>query len=367
MYLLRQKIAQKWGLEDVCPKWRKFYTLDSTLVVLVDLSKAFTGLVELSSPPQELKMCGINKNTFLVSNLFRKQYIKIYDSHNARTQFTLCVKPWGVLCGVICIGNLALFVYVNDLLNSSNLLEYFMVEEILSKIAFSKVCEESIKITLPELHLAPSQTSLEDKVFCESGGFTPVLIRKNNKLPRWFAWASFLSADYAWISSFCVASTSFLLSRYLAWFIRYRLSFKSCSNFFRFSFLIFVVFFRVDYRGVFKNPYVIFFFFFFALGFRFVLSNLRCTLDRTFTLQKIGFICFDESLSKMMNNAFYFILKATFVLKIFKFLCFLGYLGKRPKRKPRKTSQAETQTITINIMRDISKIMQNHAENESGD
>ena len=69
----------------------------------------------------------------------------------------------------------------------------------------------------------------------------------------------------------------------------------------------------------------------------------------------------------MMNNAFYFILKATFVLKIFKFLCFLGYLGKRPKRKPRKTSQAETQTITINIMRDISKIMQNHAENESGD
>ena len=30
------------------------------------------------------------------------------------------------------------------------------------------------------------------------------------------------------------------------------------------------------------------------------------------------------------------------------------------------TSQAGTQTITINILADISKIMQNHAENEFG-
>ena len=36
--------------------------------------------------------------------------------------------------------------------------------------------------------------------------------------------------------------------------------------------------------------------------------------------KKIFFICFNESPFKMMKSAFYFILKAPFVLKIFKFL-----------------------------------------------
>ena len=36
--------------------------------------------------------------------------------------------------------------------------------------------------------------------------------------------------------------------------------------------------------------------------------------------KKIFFICFNESPSKMKKNAFYFILKAPFVLKIFNFL-----------------------------------------------
>ena len=36
--------------------------------------------------------------------------------------------------------------------------------------------------------------------------------------------------------------------------------------------------------------------------------------------KKIGFICLIESPLKMIKNAFYFILKAFFVLKIFKFL-----------------------------------------------
>ena len=36
--------------------------------------------------------------------------------------------------------------------------------------------------------------------------------------------------------------------------------------------------------------------------------------------KKKKFICFNDSLSKMMKNAFYFILKTLFVLKIFKFL-----------------------------------------------
>ena len=40
-------------------------------------------------------------------------------------------------------------------------------------------------------------------------------------------------------------------------------------------------------------------------------------------------ICFNHSPSKMMKNALYFILKALFVLKIFKFLSWLfGHVGK---------------------------------------
>ena len=45
--------------------------------------------------------------------------------------------------------------------------------------------------------------------------------------------------------------------------------------------------------------------------------------------KKICVICFIESLLKMMKNAFYFNLKALFVLKIFKFLsCVFGHAGK---------------------------------------
>ena len=36
--------------------------------------------------------------------------------------------------------------------------------------------------------------------------------------------------------------------------------------------------------------------------------------------KKISVICFIESPLKMMKNAFYFILKALFILKMFKFL-----------------------------------------------
>ena len=45
--------------------------------------------------------------------------------------------------------------------------------------------------------------------------------------------------------------------------------------------------------------------------------------------KKICFICFNESLLKMVKNAFYFVLKALFVLKIFKFLSWLfGHVEK---------------------------------------
>ena len=45
--------------------------------------------------------------------------------------------------------------------------------------------------------------------------------------------------------------------------------------------------------------------------------------------KKKNFICFSDSPSKMMKNVFYFILKALFVLKIFKFLYWLfGHVEK---------------------------------------
>ena len=43
-----------------------------------------------------------------------------------------------------------------------------------------------------------------------------------------------------------------------------------------------------------------------------VVENLNHLLKKSF------FICLNDSPSKMMKNAFYFILKALFVLKIFK-------------------------------------------------
>ena len=45
--------------------------------------------------------------------------------------------------------------------------------------------------------------------------------------------------------------------------------------------------------------------------------------------KKFGIICLIESPLKEMKNAFYFILKALFVLKILKFLSrLLGHVGK---------------------------------------
>ena len=46
----------------------------------------------------------------------------------------------------------------------------------------------------------------------------------------------------------------------------------------------------------------------------------NCLKSESNLPKKIVFICFNYSPSKMMKNAFYFILKALFVLKIFKFL-----------------------------------------------
>ena len=51
------------------------------------------------------------------------------------------------------------------------------------------------------------------------------------------------------------------------------------------------------------------------------------------------FICFNDSPSKMMKNAFYFILKALFVLKIFKFSSWLfGHVEKTAWLRPKYTT-----------------------------
>ena len=63
----------------------------------------------------------------------------------------------------------------------------------------------------------------------------------------------------------------------------------------------------------------------------------------------------------MMKNAFYFTLKALFVLEISKFLVWhFGHVGKRLDKKAMvnfkiMTSQTWSQTITINILPDISR------------
>ena len=53
------------------------------------------------------------------------------------------------------------------------------------------------------------------------------------------------------------------------------------------------------------------------------LENERSFKVGVSPFKKICFICFDESLLKMVKNPFHLILKAFFVLKIFKFLSWL--------------------------------------------
>ena len=71
--------------------------------------------------------------------------------------------------------------------------------------------------------------------------------------------------------------------------------------------------------------------------------------------KKVDFICFKESLLKKKKNAFYFIIKALFVLQILKFCPDLfGYVGKLRQIPKFMTSQTGTQVITMNILPDIS-------------
>ena len=77
--------------------------------------------------------------------------------------------------------------------------------------------------------------------------------------------------------------------------------------------------------------------------------------------KKFCVICLIESPLKMMRNAFYFILKALFVLKIFKF--FTSFWSCRKNGSIRKigitskfmASQPGSQTVAIHILSSISK------------
>ena len=78
--------------------------------------------------------------------------------------------------------------------------------------------------------------------------------------------------------------------------------------------------------------------------------------------RKIYFICFNESPLKMRKNVFYFILKALFVLKRFKFLFWLfgrvkktGLIRKITLISRFMASQPGSLTITIHVLANISR------------
>ena len=73
---------------------------------------------------------------------------------------------------------------------------------------------------------------------------------------------------------------------------------------------------------------------------------------------KIMFICFNESPLKIMKTAFYFILKALFVLKIFFFWSWL----------PNISRSKDNHTLKFGQVKEYNKIFffKNHAENEAG-
>ena len=82
---------------------------------------------------------------------------------------------------------------------------------------------------------------------------------------------------------------------------------------------------------------------------------------RLSTSKKTCVICLIESPLKLMKNAFYFILKAYFVLKIYKFLSRLfGHVGKTARLRITITSKFMTsrpglQTIAILVLPNISQ------------
>ena len=87
---------------------------------------------------------------------------------------------------------------------------------------------------------------------------------------------------------------------------------------------------------------------------------------RALTFQK-KFICFIESPFKMMKNAFYFILNALFVLKIFKFLSWLfGHVNKNGlMRKIRLISKSTRHNVSKQLQYTYCPIISGSKSNQA--
>ena len=71
----------------------------------------------------------------------------------------------------------------------------------------------------------------------------------------------------------------------------------------------------------------------FIVTLKLIFSSFQNIKVRLSSFKKFFIIYFNDGPSKMLKNAFYFILKALFVLKIFKFLSWLfGHVEKRLER-----------------------------------
>ena len=90
-------------------------------------------------------------------------------------------------------------------------------------------------------------------------------------------------------------------------------------------------------------------------------TYLGFTLKSTLTFQTKNSVYVSEGSLKMMKNAFYFILKALFVCKIFKFLSWLfGHIKKRLDEKDKVNFKSHdvatwSKTITILILPNITQ------------
>ena len=133
-----------------------------------------------------------------------------------------------------------------------------------------------------------------------------------------------------------------------------------------------------------QHSYMFFIFVFFLLNLflnYLILHGGNCNKNRVKTLFEFGFYfevlqpCFRGALSglrqffasesplKMMKSAFYFILKALFILKIFKFLSWLfshvqykkGLIRKMRLISKFMTSQPGKQTVAAHILSNISR------------
>ena len=87
-----------------------------------------------------------------------------------------------------------------------------------------------------------------------------------------------------------------------------------------FVYTLFILSLQFVYTFFIFSLYFLYTLFILSLYFLYTLFEVSSASSRTLTFRKKIFICFNDSLSKMIKNAFCLILKVIFVLKILKFL-----------------------------------------------